>query len=178
MRKWNNILARVVIGLFLLHAWMGSLILLGVSNISFRPLSWLLFGTVIAHGVLGILATVQAVKSGKTNGKWYLCQNAVYWTKRFSGLAILILLCFHISAYTTVVGGAFFLKEFTLGRMMAQLLLILSVFIHLAVSIKSMLIAKGVLKFREQTVDWMMVLSLMMLFFAAAVVIYFIQWQI
>ena len=178
MRKWNNILARVIIVLFLLHALMGSLMLLGLSNISFKPLSWLLFAAVIAHGILGILATVQAVKSGQNSGKWYVRQNAAYWTKRFSGLAILILLCFHISAYTTTVGGAFFLKEFTFGRMAAQLLLILSIFIHLAVSVKSTLIAKGVVKFKERTVDWMMVLSLMMLFFAAAVVIYFIQWQI
>ena len=178
MRKWNNILARVIIVLFLLHALMGSLMLLGLSNISFKPLSWMLFAAVIAHGVLGILATVQAMKSGQKSGKWYLRQNAAYWTKRFSGLAILILLCFHISAYTTTVGGAFFLKEFTFGRMAAQLLLILSIFIHLAVSVKSTLIAKGVVKFKERTVDWMMVLSLMMLFFAAAVVIYFIQWQI
>ena len=178
MRKWNNILARVIIVLFLLHALMGSLMLLGLSNISFKPLSWLLFAAVIAHGILGILATVQAVKNGQNSGKWYLRQNAAYWMKRFSGLAILILLCFHISAYTTTVGGAFFLKEFTFGRTTAQLLLILSIFIHLAVSVKSMLIAKGVVKFKERTVDWMMVLSLMMLFFAAAVVIYFIQWQI
>ena len=178
MRKWNNILARVILVLFLLHALMGSLMLLGMSNISWKPLSWLLLAAVIAHGVLGVLATVQAVKSGKISGKWYLRQNAAYWTKRFSGLAILLLLFFHISAYTTTVGGAFFLKEFTFGRMAAQLLLIFSIFLHLAVSVKSMLIAKGVVKFKERTSDWMMVLSLLMLFFAAAVVIYFIQWQV
>ena len=178
MRKWNNILARVILVLFLLHALMGSLMLLGLSNISWKPLSWLLLAAVIAHGVLGVLATVQAVKSGKISGKWYLRQNAAYWTKRFSGLAILILLFFHISAYTTTVGGAFFLKEFTFGRMAAQLLLIFSIFLHLAVSVKSMLIAKGVVKFKERTIDWMMILSLLMLFFAAAVVIYFIQWQV
>ena len=178
MRKWNNILARVIIVLFLIHALMGSLMLLGLSNISFKPLSWLLFALVIAHGILGIFATIQAMKNGKESGKWYLHQNAAYWTKRFSGLAILLLLCFHISAYTTTVGNAFFLKEFTFGRMTAQLSLLLSIFIHLAVSIKSMLIAKGVVKFKERTIDWMMVLSLMMLFFSIAVVIYFIQWQV
>ena len=178
MRKWNNILARVIIILFLLHALMGSLMLLGISNISFKPLSWLLFAAVAVHAILGILATVQAVKGGRKSGKWYLRQNAAYWTKRFSGFTILLLLCFHISAYTTTVGGAFFLKEFTVGRMIAQLLLIISIFIHLAVSVKSMLIAKGVTKFKERTIDWMMVLSLLMLFFATAVIIYFIQWQI
>lgn len=128
MRKWNNIFARVIIVLFLLHALMGSLMLLGMSNISWKPLSWLLLAAVIAHGVLGTLATVQAVKSGKASGKWYLRQNTAYWTKRFSGLAILILLAFHISVYTTTVNGTFFLKEFTFGRMAAQLLLIFSVF--------------------------------------------------
>ena len=104
MRKWNNILARVIIVLFLIHALMGSLMLLGLSNISFKPLSWLLFALVIAHGILGIFATIQAMKNSKESGKWYLRQNAAYWTKRFSGLAILLLLCFHISAYTTPVG--------------------------------------------------------------------------
>ena len=42
MRKWNNILARVILILFLLHALMGSLMLLGISNLSIRPFSWLL----------------------------------------------------------------------------------------------------------------------------------------
>lgn len=177
MRKWNNILAQMIIIIFLLHALMGSFTLLGLSNISFKFLSWFLFAIVIVHGVLGILSTVKAVKSGKSNGKWYLRQNGAYWTKRFSGIAILILLFFHISTYTTMVGNKFYLKEFTCGRMIAQLLLILSIFIHLAVSIRSMLIAKGVVKFKERTVDWMMILSLLMLFFAIAVILYFMQWQ-
>ena len=35
MRKWNNILARVIIVLFLLHALMGSLMLLGLNTYFF-----------------------------------------------------------------------------------------------------------------------------------------------
>ena len=62
--------------------------------------------------------------------------------------------------------------------MLSQILFVLAIFIHLAVSIKSMLIAKGTVKFKEKTVDWLLVLSVMMLFFTAAVVIYYIQWQI
>ena len=177
MRKWNNILVRVIIVLFLLHALMGSLMLLGFSTISFQPLSWLLLTAVAVHGILGILSTFMAVKSGKTSGRWYIRQNAAFWTKRISGIAILFLLVFHITAYTTSVNGRFFLKEFTFLRMLSQILLVLAIFIHLAVSIKSMLIAKGTVKFRERTVDWMLVLSILMLFFAAAVILYYIQWQ-
>jgi len=177
VRKWNNILARVIIVLFLLHALMGSLMLLGVSTISFLPLSWLLLIAVIIHGIMGLLSTFMALKSGKASGRWYLRKNAAFWTKRISGIAILLLLGFHVTAYTTSVNGRFFLKEFTFCRMLSQILFVLAIFIHLAVSIKSMLIAKGTMKFKERTIDWMLVLSVMMLFFVAAMIIYYIQWQ-
>ena len=177
MRKWNNILARAIILLFFLHALMGSLMLLGVSTITFFPLSMLLLIAVIVHGILGIAATLAALKSGKETGRWYLRQNAAFWTKRLSGIAILLLLIFHVTAYTTSVNGRFFLKEFTLCRMLSQILFILAIFVHLTMSIKSMLIAKGTINFKERTVDWMLVLSILMLFFAAAVIMYYIQWQ-
>ena len=177
MRKWNNILARVIFVLFLLHALMGSLMLLGLSTISFLPLSMLLLIAVLIHGILGIMATLSAVADGKETGHWYLKQNAAFWTKRISGIAIMLLLVFHVTAYTTSVNGRFFLKEFTLCQMLSQILFILAIFIHLAVSIKSMLIARGTIKFKEKTIDWILVLSIMMLFFIAAVIIYYIQWQ-
>lgn len=177
MRKWNNILARVIIILFLLHALMGSLMLLGLSTIFFLPLSVTLLIAVVVHGILGIMATLSAVTSGKESRHWYLKQNAAFWTKRISGIAIMLLLIFHVTAYTTSVNGRFFLKEFTLYRMLSQVLFILAIFIHLAVSIKSMLIAKGTVKFKERTIDWMLVLSVMMFFFTIAVIIYYIQWQ-
>ena len=113
MRKWNNILARVIIVLFLLHALMGSLMLLGLSTISFLPLSMLLLIAVLIHGILGIMATLSAVADGKETGHWYLKQNAAFWTKRISGIAIMLLLVFHVTAYTTSVNGRFFLKKFT-----------------------------------------------------------------
>ena len=177
MRKWNNILARVIIVLFLLHALMGSLMLLGLSTISFLPLSWILMIAVVIHGIMGLLSTFMAVKSGRASGRWYFRQNAAFWTKRISGIAILLLLIFHVTVYTTSVNGRFFLKEFTFCRLLSQILFMLAIFIHLAVSIKSMLIAKGTVKFRERTFDWMLVLSVMMLFFVTAVIIYYIQWQ-
>ncbi len=178
MRKWNNILARSIILLVLIHALFGSLMLLGISTVSVKPFSWILFGAVLLHGILGIAATIPSIKSGKKSGRWYFRQNAAFWTKRFSGLAILLLLVFHISCYTTTVDGVFFLREFTFIRMLTQLLFVLAIFIHLAVSIKSMLIAKGAVKFKEKTVDWMMVLSVMMVFFAVAIIVYYIKWQV
>lgn len=178
MRKWNHILARIILALFLLHALMGSLMLLGFSTISLAPLSWLLFGTVMIHGVLGIISTFKALKSGKRSGSWYFSENAAFFIKRISGILIMILLIFHIQAYTVSVNGQFFLQEFTLCKMISQILLILAIFLHLAVSIKSMLIARGTIDFKEKTTDWMLVLSVMLIFFTIAIIAYYIQWQV
>ena len=178
MRKLNNILARVIIVLFLFHAFTESLMLLGLNTISFFRVSLVLLAVVIAHGIFGIIATLSAIRSGTVTRHWYFRQNAAFWTKRISGVAIMLLLVFHVTAYTTSTGGRFFLKEFTLCGMLSQILFILAIFIHLAVSIRPMLIAKGTIKFRERTVDWMLVLSVMMLFFTVAVIAYYIQWQV
>lgn len=178
MRKWNNILARIIIVLLLLHALMGCLILLGISNVSIVRLPKILLAAVGIHGILGIMATIPSIKSGIKTGRWYFKENAAFWTKRISGLAILLLLTFHITAYTTNMNGHFFLKEFTVCGLISQILFIGAIFIHLAVSIRSMLIAKGTVKFKERTVDWMLVLSVMMILFTAAIILYFIQWQV
>lgn len=178
MRKWNHILARIILALFLLHALMGSLMLLGFSTISFTPLSWLLFGTVILHGILGIISTFQSIKSGIQSRVWYIKENTAFFIKRISGLLIMILLIFHIQAYTVSVNGQFFLREFTLCKMILQILLILAIFLHLAVSIKSMLIARGTINFKEKTMDWMLILSVMLIFFTIAIIAYYIQWQV
>lgn len=178
MRKWNNILVHIILVLVFLHGLMGSLMLLGFSKVSFKPLSWFLFTAVIFHGILGIFSTFSALKNGKRSGRWYLRQNAGFWTKRVSGIAILLLLVFHITAYTTSVNGIFFLKEFTFCKMILQVALILAIFIHILVSIKAMLIAKGTINLKERTVDWMLVLSVIILFFIIAVIAYYIQWQI
>ena len=118
---------------------------------------------------------MERVKTAKKTGRWFFKENAAFWTKRISGIAIVLLLGFHITAYTTSVNGKFFLQEFTTGKMATQILLILSIFIHLMVSIKSMLIAKGMIKFKERTIDWMLVLSIMTIFFTIAVIAYYIQ---
>ena len=177
MRKWNNILARVIIVLFVIHALAGSLLLLGIITITIKPLAHFLLAAVILHGLFGIISTFQSIKSGKKSGKFYLKENASFWTKRISGIAIIILIGFHMTAFTVHEDGKFFLSEFSAAKLTLQLLLILAVFIHLAVSIKSMLIAKGTIRYKERTIDWMLVLSLFIMFFTFAMIAYFIQWQ-
>lgn len=178
MRKLNGILARVVVVLFLIHAVMGCFMLQGRSSVSCFQLTILLLAAVILHAVLGVIATIKAVRSGGSSGKWYLKQNKGFWIKRVSGAAILLLLIFHMSVYVTSSNGVYFLREFTWMSLLSQLLFVLAIFIHLYVSLEGMLIARGILEYKERKKDWLLVLSIFMLMIVITIIMYFVQWQI
>lgn len=178
MRKWNNRIALLILILFLLHGLIGSLVLLGVSTVTFYFIPLLLFICVIIHTILSIISTVHTIKCCSKGGKWYLKENASFWAKRISGIAILFLLIFHIQAYTTSVNGVYFFKEFTLIGLISQLLFIFAIFLHLLLSLKSLLIAKGVLKWKERKIDLTLILSIFTVFFTIAIITYYINWQL
>lgn len=177
MRRLNHILACLILVLVFVHAFLALLIVLGLSTVNFYQLPKLLLYLVVAHGGLGLISTITALRSGIRSGKWYMAQNKEFWIKRVSGLAIALLLTVHASAYITSVNGSFFLREFTFLRWISQLLFLLSIFIHLGISVKSTLIAQGTLKLKARTFDGMLVLSVLTFILAAGVTAYYIQWQ-
>ena len=178
MRKWNGRLAKLIIVLLLLHAMIGSFALMGLSVVYINPLAYLLAAAVMLHAALGGAATVSSLRSGARGAKWYLRQNSVFWIKRVTGIAILLMAFYHFSVYTGVENGEFVLKEFTAFRMATQIVFVLVIFIHIFVSVKGMLVAGGVVKFRERMWDWILVLSIFMLFFCVAIVTYYITWKV
>ena len=177
IRKINHYLACAVALLLVVHAFMALLIVLGLSTFSFYQLPKILFVLVVLHGILGVISTLPALRSGLRTGRWYIVQNKEYWIKRFSGIAIALLLLFHTSAYLVVVNGTYFLQEFTFLRMVSQILFLLAIFIHLGVSVKSTLIAQGTLRLKNRSFDFMLVLSVITLILAGGIIAYYIQWQ-
>ncbi|QAT49941.1 pilus assembly protein PilX [Caproiciproducens sp. NJN-50] len=177
MRRINTILSGVILVVFLTHGVMGSFLLLGIGSDAATTLAWVGFGLILIHAGLGVALTVQAARGGGEFGRWYLRQNATFWTRRFSGVAILILLFFHFGAYGETVNGAFGLKEFTMIKLVTQLLLIAALFIHVFVNLRPLLISLGVIKQWERRVDLFLIASVFLLFFTGAVLFYYIGWQ-
>jgi succinate dehydrogenase/fumarate reductase cytochrome b subunit len=176
MRKLNTILSLLLIIIFMLHGVMGSFMLIGVGSIAGKILAWIGVCIIVVHTVFGVLLTVNTFKQSKNNGKLYLKQNALFWTRRASGLAILIMVFFHIGLFGKVMDGQYILFEFTPVKLMAQMLLIAALFIHVFVNIRPLLISLGVIKNKERRVDIFLVLSILLLFMAGSTVIYFIGW--
>ncbi len=177
MRRINTFLSVIILLIFLVHGILGSFMLLGVGANAGKPLAWLGFVLILIHAVLGFFLTIKAVRCGKESGRWYVRQNKEFWTRRFSGVAILILLFFHFGVYGEMVDGTFGLKEFTAVRLITQLLLIFSLFVHIFVNIRPLLISWGILKYRERRWDLFLIASVIFLFLTGAVLFYYIGWQ-
>ena len=89
MRKLNTILSVLLLFICLLHGLMGSFMLLGISSGAGKFLAWIGVGILAAHTVLGLLLTAQTFRASRSGGKLYGKQNALFWARRTSGLAIL-----------------------------------------------------------------------------------------
>lgn len=176
MRKINTILSVLLIIIFMLHGLMGSFMLLGIGRSAGKILAWMGVAVLAAHTVIGTILTVQTLKASKRGGH-YLKQNALFWARRASGLAILILLFFHIGLFGGVQDGVYILFPFTTVKMITQLLFIAAIFTHIFMNVRPLLVSLGIISYKERRGDIYLILSVLLLFCAGAVIIYYIGWH-
>ncbi|MBR2188284.1 MAG: pilus assembly protein PilX [Eubacterium sp.] len=177
MRKINAVLSALLLCIFLIHGVMGSFMLLGVGSSAGKILAWIGVLILIAHTVIGVLLTVQTLRTEKKNGEHYLRQNAVFWARRASGLAVLVLFFFHLGLFGRLQDGIYILFPFTTVKLITQLLLTAALFVHLFINVRPLLVSLGILKYKERRGDIYLILSVLLLFFAGATIIYYIGWQ-
>lgn len=156
---------------------MGSFMLLGIGSSAGKVLAWIGVVLLIVHTVIGIILTVQTIRKSKENENNYLKQNAVFWARRASGLAILILLFFHIGLFGEVQDGVYILFPFTTAKLITQILLVAAFFIHIFINVRPLLISLGIINYKERRGDIYLILSVLLLFITGAVIIYYIGWQ-
>lgn len=171
MRKLNTILSVLLLFICLLHGLMGSFMLLGISSGAGKFLAWIGVGILAAHTVLGLLLTAQTFRASRSGGKLYGKQNALFWARRTSGLAILLMLFFHIGVFGRVQDGVYILFPFT------TVLLVASVFVHLLLNLRPLLVSLGIVRDKEQRGDLYLILSILVLFAAGSIILYYIGWN-
>ena len=177
MRKINTILSVLLLVIFMLHGLMGSFMLLGIGSSAGKILAWVGVAVLAAHTVIGVILTINTLKIYKNAGNSYLKQNAVFWARRASGLAILILMFFHIGLFGGVQDGIYILFPFTTVKLITQLLLVAALFIHLFINIRPLIVSLGIISYKERRGDIYLILSVLLLFSAGAVIIYYIGWH-
>lgn len=149
----------------------------GISSGAGKFLAWIGVGILAAHTVLGLLLTAQTFRASRSGGKLYGKQNALFWARRTSGLAILLMLFFHIGVFGRVQDGVYILFPFTTVRLLTQLLLVASVFVHLLLNLRPLLVSLGIVRDKEQRGDLYLILSILVLFAAGSIILYYIGWN-
>lgn len=97
MRKINTILSVLLLVIFMLHGLMGSFMLLGIGSSAGKILAWVGVAVLAAHTVIGVILTINTLKISKNAMDTdTLKQMQCSGQGEASGLAILILMFFHI----------------------------------------------------------------------------------
>lgn len=76
-----------------------------------------------------------------------------------------------------VQDGIYILFPFTTVKLITQLLLVAALFIHLFINIRPLLVSLGIISYKERRGDIYLILSVLLLFSAGAVIIYYIGWH-
>lgn len=177
MRKINAILTAVIMLIFVFHAVTGSLNIMNIAPIITRIEAYIMLGLVCVHAVISIILTAKSVKVWKKTGAPYFRENINFWTRRLSGLVIMILIAFHTTAFRSETVGSVTLPYFGVFRLLTQLLLVLSIAVHVITNVKPMLISFGIKKLKPRAGDILFFLSVVLLIAATAFIIYFIRWN-
>jgi hypothetical protein len=84
---------------------------------------------------------------------------------------------FHIGVFGRVQDGVYILFPFTTVRLLTQLLLVASVFVHLLLNLRPLLVSLGIVRDKEQRGDLYLILSILVLFAAGSIILYYIGWN-
>lgn len=181
MRKWNAILSMCIIVLFLIHAVAGGFQLMGLLPGGIRILSVLarlMVALIILHTFIGVKLTWDSIMACKRSGVSYFKENKLFWARRISGFAIFIFMLIHVLLFLGKNEGVYRLNYFGTFQLITQILMVLSLAVHIITNVNPLIISLGIRSIKEYAVDILVVLSAILLFTGVGFVIYYIRWSI
>ncbi|MCR4891591.1 MAG: pilus assembly protein PilX [Lachnospiraceae bacterium] len=179
MRKWNAIISMVILLLFLVHMIAGIFQLTGIIAGGSRVLSimaWVMTALIGVHTVIGCILTYSTLRSMKRAGVSYFRENQIFWARRISGFAILFFILSHILLFMGKNGAVYRPNLFTGPALAGQILLVLSVAVHVISNVRPLLISLGMPSLKKFAPDILVVLSILLFLSGIAFVIYYLRW--
>ncbi len=177
MRKLNLFLVTGIFITFLFHALGGAFRLFGADSDTMKIAAYICLGLIAAHIVVTFILTLETLKARQHSGSGYFKNNLIFWARRISGFTILIPLLMHILIFHGTGQDSFRLVEFHAGRLISQILLVISLAFHVLTNIKPLLISFGIRETKAFTADIIFVLSVILLIAACAFSVYYLRWM-
>lgn len=177
MRKLNIFAVAGMLVTFLIHAILGALQITGAGSTALKPVAWVSVGFVAVHMILSTVLTVQTLHARHMSHAGYFRDNKLFWVRRISGFLIVIPLIMHLLIFSPANAGAYRVHVFSTGRLVSQILLVLAIALHVISNIRPALITCGIRSLKAYAVDILLVLSVLLLLFIIAFVVYYVRWM-
>lgn len=180
MRKWNAVISAAILILFVIHAAAGVFQLSGLypgGQAVLSALTRIMLTLLVLHAVFGIILTVRTLRTCRESGISYFRGNKLFWARRISGFAVLLLIFFHVMTFLSTGSGAFRLPYFGGGALTIQLLFVAAVAVHVIANVKPILISFGIRNFKEFAADILIILSVILIFAGVAFFLYYLRWN-
>lgn len=149
LRKINSFLIIPIILLLISHVVLMAGLLTGTIgfNPDFKIFSKLLLPLVLLHALFGICFMIERIVKKKRGQNTYPKPNTIFRLQMLSGIAMLILVFLHVTAYGyTNAEGVFILRDPSLFYYITESLFALSICVHCAVSFPRMAITFGLIQ--------------------------------
>ncbi len=181
MRKWNARISVLIMVLFLIHGIAGGFQLMGLipgGQPIFHVISVLMVILILIHAGIGCKLTVDTIRICRKTGVSYFRENALFWTRRISGVALMILVLFHILLFWENGGEVLRLSLFEGPQLAANLLMAASLAVHILCNIRPLMVSLGKEGRHVSVRDIMLILAAVLLFCTIGFVIYYLRWNV
>ena len=177
MRKFNSILTAVILIMFVIHGFLGALTMTDIAMVITKHMARVMVVLVAIHTVISCILTARAIKTWKVTRAPYFKENTLFWARRISGLAVMILIVFHMFSFMSTTSGTFTLPFFGGFQLAANILLVVSIAVHVITNVKPMLISFGIRSLKPRAGDILFVLSVLLVLFIIGFIIYYVRWN-
>lgn len=175
MRRLFTIFTAALAILCLWHAAMGSFMLLGISTRPAAFMGYLAGILAVFHILLGCRYWLRTLKHAQCFR--YIYANRLFWLRRLSGIAVLLLFIFHWQVFGSMQGTHYILFEFTICKLITQFLFVSMLFFHIGLNIRPLLLALGMQHISAHAYDIYGILAVFYLFITGSLIYYYAGWQ-
>ena len=177
MRRLNAVLTAVILILFIVHGVLGSLTMLDAAVVITKHMARFMLVLIAVHAVLSCILTAKAIRTWRVTKAPYFKENTLFWARRLSGVAVMLLLVFHMVSFMSTSSTSFVLPYFGGGLLAANLLLVASIAVHVITNVKPVLISFGIRRLKPRAGDILFVISILLILFIVGFIIYYVRWN-
>ena len=177
VRLINIVSAAVVLILFLVHAVGNALQFMYFGSVMPEVISYVMLAFIVIHIVCGCILFARTWKAQKSAGVSYWLANKRFWCVRITGIAVLLLIIFHLAVFWQFDASVVRLNEFGFVELTFSALFVLCLFLHVSCNFEPLAISLGIANPRGRAIDCVLVMCVLAMVMVVGFGVYWLRWS-